>query len=240
MRNSETDRVVGERPNDEWCWKGGGAEMSAIASIERPVEQRAPSPRTPSRGWIWLGSVIGVLGLATAIVWGVIGVSGYLSRVNDLSRMPVPGQMPLRIAGAGEQFIYYEGRASFPIERLGIEVADPRGQASVLEPYKLDLRYDALGNNGRIGYALATFQATGAGAYRVTAAGTAPAGSRIAIGESVAKNVIPTLVGIIALLLVTVGGGLALIIVTLVRRSSARSALGRGVEETDRVREEAR
>jgi hypothetical protein len=183
----------------------------------------------PSAGWIWLGSAIGALGLAAAIVWGVIGVTGYLNRVNDLARMPVPGQMTVQIA-SGEQFVYYEGqRAGSPasLGQLGIQMTDPQGNTVALEPYRLDLRYDAPGNDGLIGHALATFRASGTGAYRVSATGTAPAGARIAVGESVAKNVIPTVLGIIALFLVTVGGGLALIVMTLVRRSSVRRGAAR-------------
>jgi hypothetical protein len=196
--------------------------MSALAEIERPAE--APSsPRMPSTGWIGLGIVIAVLGLATAIVWGVVGVTGYLNRVKDLSRMPVPGQMMVQVAGSGENFVYFEGQGPATLEQLRVRVTGPQGQVVALEPYRLDLRYDAPGNPGQIGHALATFQASGTGACRVTATGSAPAGTRIAIGESVAKNVIPTLLGILGLLLVTVGGGLALIIVTMVRRSNARS-----------------
>jgi hypothetical protein len=193
--------------------------MNAAATIERPTKQGSSSPRTPSTGWIWLGSAIGVLGLAAAVVWGVISVSGYLNRVNDLPRLSVPGQIRVQIPKAGEQFLYSEGAGSASLDELGIRVTDPRGQTVALTPYRLDLRYD---HSGQVGRALATFEANGAGSYRVAATGTAPAGSRVAIGESVAKNVIPTLLGILALLLVTVGGGLTLVIATVVRRSTAR------------------
>jgi hypothetical protein len=192
--------------------------MSAVATVEKPTEHRSASSRRPSGGWVWLGSVVGVLGLAGAIVWGVIGVSGYLNRVNDLARVSIPGQRIVQ-RPAGEQFVYFEGRGSASIDQLGIHVTDPRGQAVALEPYRLDLRYD---HSGQVGRALATFQADAAGSYRVNATGSAPADSRIAVGESVAKSVIATLLGIVALLIVTVGGGLTLVIVTLVRRSRAR------------------
>jgi hypothetical protein len=194
--------------------------MSAIATVEKNTGRSSTSPRMPFTGWIWLGSVIGVLGLAAVILWGVIGVTGYLNRVNDLSRMPVPGQMTVQIPGAGEQFVYYEGQGSASMGELGMRVADPHGQTVALEPYRLDLRYD---HSGQVGRALATFWANESGPYRVNATGTAPTGSRIAVGESVAKSVIITLLGIIALLLVSLGGGLALVIVTLVRRSRART-----------------
>jgi hypothetical protein len=193
--------------------------MSAVGTIEKPSGRSSTSPRMASTGWIWLGSVIGVLGLAAAIVWGVIGVTGYLNRVNVLSRMPVPGRMTVQIPNSGEQFVYYEGQGTASMDQLGVRVTDPRGQAVALEPYRLDLRYD---HSGQVGRALATFQADGAGSYGVSATGAAPAGSRIAVGESVAKSVIATLVGIVALLFVTVGGGMTLVIVTLVRRSRAR------------------
>lgn len=46
----------------------------------------------------------------------------------------------------------------------------------------------------------------------MSATGTAPADSRIAVGASVGQSIIPTLLGIIGFFLVTVGGGLALVI----------------------------
>jgi len=131
--------------------------------------------------------------------------------------------MTVQIPNAGEQFVYYEGQGTASMDQLGIRVTDPRGQAVALEPYRLDLRYD---HSGQVGRALATFQADGAGSYGVSATGAAPAGSRIAVGESVAKSVIATLVDIVALLFVTVGGGMTLVIVTLVRRSRARRHSG--------------
>lgn len=199
--------------------------MSTVATIERPVRRAMRSPKMPSTAWIWMGGLIGVLGLAGAIVWGAIGVTGYLQRVEDLTRMSVPGHLSVQSEGAGEQFVYYEGGGVVPLEQLRLQVTDPRGETVALEPYDLDLRYDAPGNTG-VGQALATFRTAGAGEYAVTSAGAAPPGSTVAVGESVAKNVIPTLFGVFALLLVTVGGGLALIIVTVARRSRVRSDSG--------------
>jgi hypothetical protein len=196
--------------------------MSAVATVEKPTERGPHASRVPSTGWIWLGVCIGVLGLAVAIFWSVIGVKGYLNRVDDLARMSIPGQISVQIPDTGKQFVYYEGQGSASIEQLGIRVTDPQGRTVGLEPYRLDLRYDAPGNSGRVGRALATFSATDVGSYGVNAAGTAPAGSAIAIGESVARNVVPTLLGVVAVFLLSVGGGLALVIATVARRSNAR------------------
>lgn len=200
----------------------GEEKMSAVRTVERPIERDPMQRGLPSKGPIWLGAVIGVLGLAAAITWGVVGVRGYLDRVKDLTRMSVPGQTAVEISGAGEQFVYYEGEGSASLDQLGITVADPQGNPVGMDPYRLDLRYDPPGQPGWLGRAVATFRATVPGTYRVEASGSAPPGSSIAIGASVARDVIPTVLGILALLLVTVGGGLALIIVTLVRRSRAR------------------
>jgi hypothetical protein len=211
--------------------------MRAVITIEKQTENGSPTRGAPSKGWVWLGGAIAVLGVAAAVILAVIGVQGYLHRVSGLTRLSVPGQMTLPVA-AGGQFVYYEGQGPIPLARLGIRVTDPSGHAVALEPYGQDLRYDAPGNSGRLGHALATFQASGAGPYLVSATGAAPVGSTIAVGESVAKSVVPMVIGIVALVLVTVGGGLALIIVTLGRRSSARplGPKGTGIDRLGPVR----
>ena len=46
--------------------------------------------------------------------------------MSDLSRMSIPGQMTVKIADAGERFLYYEGQGPASIEQLGIQVTDAK------------------------------------------------------------------------------------------------------------------
>src|ERR1700693_2570868 len=77
---------------------------------------------------------------------------------------------------------------------------------------------------GTPGPSVATFNATVAGPYRIEAAGTAPPGTTLAVGDTFFTSVLGYGLGALATLLLGVGGGLTLVIVTAARRSRARRA----------------
>jgi hypothetical protein len=75
-------------------------------------------------------------------------------------------------------------------------------------------------NPTRTGKAIASFEATVLGNYTISAS-TATSGT-IAIGSDLLWDAAPHIIGIIAVFLAGTGAGLTLIIITAVRRSSAR------------------
>jgi hypothetical protein len=70
---------------------------------------------------------------------------------------------------------------------------------------------------------VATFQATIAGPYRVSAARATEAGSTLAVGEDIARSVVLTRLGAVILGLVTVFTAVPLAVVTYQARSPTRT-----------------
>jgi hypothetical protein len=73
-----------------------------------------------------------------------------------------------------------------------------------------------------MGTAIASFDAATSGDYRINANPAPGTGGTIAIGGDILWDAAPHVVGAIAAFLVGLGAGVTLIIVTAVRRSSAR------------------
>ena len=87
-----------------------------------------------------------------------------------------------------------------------------------------ELIYHApLVNPTRTGTAIASFDATTSGDYRISADSTTGTRGTIAIGDDILWDAAPHVAGTIAVFLVGVGAGLTLIVVTALRRSSARN-----------------
>ena len=80
------------------------------------------------------------------------------------------------------------------------------------------------GESGRVGKAIASFQAAAAGDYHISAGPGTGAGGTVAIGGDVLWDVVPHIAGAAAVFLTGVAAGGALIIVTAVRRSGRRAA----------------
>ena len=85
--------------------------------------------------------------------------------------------------------------------QLGLSVTGPGGAAVPVATYRSSARYDV--EPGRAGRAVATFEATTAGAYRVSAARATEAGSTLAVGQDIARGMAPTRLGAVILGLVT-------------------------------------
>jgi hypothetical protein len=87
-------------------------------------------------------------------------------------------------------------------QQVGLQVTGPGGGAVPVTTYPSSARYDL--EPGRAGRAVATFQATTAGPYRVSAARATEAGATLAVGEDVARMLVLTRLGAVILGLVTV------------------------------------
>jgi hypothetical protein len=106
-------------------------------------------------------------------------------------------------------------------QQLGLQVTGPAGVAVPVGTDRSSARYDL--EPGRAGRAVATFPATTAGPYRVSAARATEAGATLAVGDDLARGVVLTRLGATVLGLVTVLVAVPLAVVT----SQARSRIVR-------------
>jgi hypothetical protein len=102
-------------------------------------------------------------------------------------------------------------------EQLGLQVTGPGGAAVPVATYRSSARYDV--EPGRAGRAVATFQATTAGPYRVSAARASEAGATLAVGHDIARSLVVTRLGATVLGLVTVLVAVPLAVATYRARS---------------------
>src|SRR4029453_8219420 len=96
-------------------------------------------------------------------------------------------------------------------------VTGPGGTAVPVVTYRSSTRYDL--EPGRAGRAVATFQATTAGPYRVSAARATEAGATLAVGDDIARSLVLTRLGAVVLGLVTVLTAVPLAVATHQARS---------------------
>jgi hypothetical protein len=108
-------------------------------------------------------------------------------------------------------------------QQLGLSVTGPGGVAVPVATYRSSARYDL--EPGRAGRAVATFEATTAGPYRVSAARATEAGATLAVGRDIARGVVLTRLGAVILGLVTVLTAVPLAVVTYQARSRTREEL---------------
>ena len=102
-------------------------------------------------------------------------------------------------------------------EQLGLSVTGPGGATVPVATYRSSARYDL--EPGRAGRAVATFQATTPGAYRVSAVRASEAGATLAVGDDIARGVVLTRLGATILGLVTVLTAVPLAVATHKARS---------------------
>ena len=96
----------------------------------------------------------------------------------------------------------------------------PGGATVPVATYRSSARYDL--DPGRAGRAVATFQASTVGPYRVSAARATQAGATLAVGEDIARSLVLTRLGAVILGLVTVLVAVPLAVVTYQARSRTR------------------
>jgi hypothetical protein len=194
--------------------------MSITTPAPRAVRPPGAPHRPSTRGY-WIGGALIAAACIGAAIWAVLTYLGYLNQVDSFQRMTAPGTATVHVTQVTTRVLYSEGPGQAPsLSQLGIHVTGPAGNAVRVIPYTAELIYHApLVNPTRTGTAIASFDATAPGNYTINATG---AGGTIAIGNDILWDAAPHVAGTIAVFLVGVGAGLTLIIVTTVRRSSAR------------------
>jgi hypothetical protein len=232
---------------------------STLTELRPPPPTRPPIPplqarKRPSTSRYWVAAIVAVLGLTAALVWGAVGTSNTLDRINGFDRLAVPGATTVSVTDPGTMVVYHESAAEvaryagptanarsatrwdpgtrttvtvrYPSDaptwqQLGLSVTGPGGAAVPaavpVATYRSSARYDL--DPGRAGRAVATFQATTAGPYRVSAARATEAGATLAVGDDIARGVVLTTLGAVTLGLVTVLAAVLLAVATYQARS---------------------
>jgi hypothetical protein len=177
----------------------------------------------PSAIWYAIGALIIIGGMVGAIVGAVHDVSGLESK---FTRFAVPGSVDLRIAQPGPYVLYYEHRSVVDgeifqtpaVTDIKCTVTSRGGESVAINPTVFTTSY-AFG--GREGTALAEFSVPTAGTYVITCAYPSGKGTRIAlaIAPSVGGEALASLFKWAALALGSLGLGLVVLIVTVVRRA---------------------
>jgi hypothetical protein len=102
-------------------------------------------------------------------------------------------------------------------QQLGLSVTGPDGAAVPVATYRSSARYNL--QPGRAGRAVATFAATAAGPYRMSAATATEAGAALAVGEDLAPSLVLTTLGAVVLGLVSLLTAVPLAVATYQARS---------------------
>jgi hypothetical protein len=174
-----------------------------------------------SKSGYWIGGVLVFLGVAAAILWGVLGFRGVVNTVDDFQRVEIPGSGKVRLE-ARKYIVYVEGPgADENVPGVRVQITDERTERPLtLSSYSGSLVYSF----NQDGSAQATVTAPRAGDYRVLTAGTDPGdGFSIALGESIGGKIVKAVVGALLVGVILGGSGIALLIVTAVRRSRRRA-----------------
>lgn len=191
--------------------------MTALTQIDRDrsTEPLAPPPpRAHRRGWI--GGTLAILGLGVAIWWGVATYLGMLDRISAFERVPIPSSEVIELE-EGTQVLSVEADRLAPVPDVRFDVVAPDGRSVPVRTYEGDLRYDVPDAPGRIGRAVATFEANAPGGYAIEVAGPATGGAIVAIGEDAARAALPSILGALGLLSISALGGLFLLVRGMVR-----------------------
>ena len=181
----------------------------------------SPHDRRPSRTGYWVGGGVAVLGVVGAVLWFVLGLTSFSDEIKGFERVPADGEpRQVDLSRTGSYTAYYEP-ASGSVDESGpavdAEVVGPDGRNVALKPYVTKLTYDLGGHHGR---AVFTFRADATGTYEVRSSSASE--GELAIGRGVGRKLVGSIVGGFAIGLAGLGLGALVLIVTAVRRSSAR------------------
>jgi len=177
----------------------------------------------PSAIWYAIGALIIITGMVGAILGAVHDVSKVESK---FTRFAMPGAVDLHIAQPGPYVLYYEHRSvvdgeifqTSSVTDIKCTITSRSGDTVPINPTEFTTTY-AFG--GREGTALAEFTVPTTGTYVIACAYPSGKGSRIAlaIAPSLVGETAASLFKWAALALGSLGIGLAILIVTLVRRA---------------------
>lgn len=174
----------------------------------------------PGRIWYLLGLALIIGG----VVWLVVGLSSIISSVNNLQRVPAPGQGIVSLTHSGSYTVYYEGPGSQNnnIPHLNVHVAPGSSGAAVsgLSPYSGSLTYNIGSHSGR---AVLTLHVTHPGKFRVASAGQSVSGADLAIGGNITSGIVGTVAPSIPLIILGVLAVILLFVIRIIRKRNLRA-----------------
>jgi hypothetical protein len=178
-----------------------------------------PAKLRPARAWYWVALVVFLAGPAW-LGWGLHLLD---ERVDSFQRVPLPGEGEVSLDHSGGYVIYYEGPGADTgnIPDFTVTVTPRSASAAVqsLEPYESSVTYSFGSREGR---AILTLQVASPGTFLIEAP-DAPAtsgDSSLAIGSSIAGRIVVIALPSALLMLVAVGGAIAIAIVRHRRKRS--------------------
>lgn len=192
-----------------------------ILTVARVISSEvAALPTGPSKRWYAVGGAVLGAGVVGAIVTFCVLLANMSHRVEGWRRLAVPGLERVQLA-AGNYTLYHEhpqgSGATAGVCACGLTVRDPAGVPVPFDSNDSSLAYTTFG--GLRGTSIGNFHATQSGTYVI--------GSDVATGDVViGRDLTGTFAAIFvvpALVVVLLAGpGLAMVVVTGIRRSRAR------------------
>jgi hypothetical protein len=177
----------------------------------------------PAAIWYAIGALIIITGMVAALVGALHDVSGLDSK---FTRFAMPGSVDLHIVEPGQYVIYYEHRSVVDgeifqtpsVTDIKCSVTNRSGEAVAINPTAYTATY-TLG--GREGTTLAEFSVPSPGTYVISCAYPSGKGTRVAlaVAPSIAGDTLAKMFKWVALALGSLGVGLVVLIVTVVRRA---------------------
>jgi hypothetical protein len=171
--------------------------------------------RRPSRAWYGAAAAIILVGLAAGIAWGALATLRTHERAQDLLRTDIPGRLEVQAADGTSMLVFFEGDGKPSPEDLGLTVTGPGGSQVAVQPYDLRMEYEIAGWTGT---PIASFSASRAGTYTVAAHRASREGD-ISIGDDFVRVQALNIVAALGLVGASITLGLAIILVTIVKRS---------------------
>ena len=173
----------------------------------------------PSRIWYWVGGGIIGGGILAAVLVAVLGLRAFSDEIDAFQRVPFSRGGEVSLSEPGGYVVYFEGEqppsSGFDID---IEPLDG-GEVEAPAPYGSDLTYDV---GGRSGTAVATVRVLRPGRFRIDSATASDGAGQLAVGPSLSRRLLFSVLGSLALVFGSLLVGATILIVTAVKRSSAR------------------
>jgi hypothetical protein len=193
--------------------------MSTSAPLRTPTPTTTAPRARPGTAGYWIGALVALVTTLGALAWAAGAFLGWRAHIEDFPRVAAPATAVVTLDETGTRVLFVEhDRSSTEPATPQVTVTGPSGTPVPVAAYGGEMRYDVPGVTGRVGDAVATFTAAEPGSYAVTVAGAEP-GTTVAVGDDIVWGWGPQVVGIVALFLGGLVAGLAIIVVTAVRRS---------------------
>ncbi len=153
-----------------------------------------------------LALLVAVVGVVTAMVWGVTGVLDQVQQPEAFTRADISGTLTVNLTQVGPHVIYYESDGPTAVSAGQLKVLDAARRTVAVRPYGLDLRYDVPDKQGALGTAVGVFEADRTGSFVIaTNATVQDPRAQLAVGDDLAPAttraiVIPALTALLSII----------------------------------------